>query len=418
MTQKQAINLLTETPYKLGHLLGFTKLTTLHNNWIRSMVLGDEDETLQAHRGAFKTTCVALALLIIIILFPDKRILFIRKAETDVKEIIEQVQKMLKDKKTKYIVKCIYGIELRLTKETATEITTNLQKDNKGTAQLTGYGIGSSLTGKHYDYIFTDDIVTKVDRKSRAMRQETIDVYQELENLKNSGGKIYNTGTPWHKEDAFTIMPAPKKYDCYTTGLMTKEEIAYKKERQSPSLFCANYELRHVASEKVIFADPKTNEKEALVIGGRMHIDSAFFGDDWTALTIITKKGDNYFIYGRTWRKHVEECYNDIIAIYKKFLCCKLYSEDNADKGLVVRDLKNKGRTIGLRAHTYHESMNKYMKIVTYLKNVWPNLYFVEGTDEEYIKQILDYTEDADHDDCPDSASSAVRLLYNKKNAR
>ena len=58
--------------------------------------------------------------------------------------------------------------------------------------------------------------------------------------------------------------------------------------------------------------------------------------------------------------------------------------------------------------------MNKHMKIVTYLKAIWKDVIFVAGTDDEYIDQICDYFEDAEHDDAPDSAASLARILYKK----
>ena len=63
----------------------------------------------------------------------------------------------------------------------------------------------------------------------------------------------------------------------------------------------------------------------------------------------------------------------------------------------------------------YHEDMNKFIKITSYLKSVWRDVYFVAGTDQEYIDQICDYNENAEHDDAPDSASSVVRALWSKK---
>ena len=51
MVREEAVNFLLTKPYKLAHLLGFTKMTELHNNWIIDMVKGKEDKTLQAHRG-------------------------------------------------------------------------------------------------------------------------------------------------------------------------------------------------------------------------------------------------------------------------------------------------------------------------------------------------------------------------------
>jgi hypothetical protein len=42
---------------------------------------------------------------------------------------------------------------------------------------------------------------------------------------------------------------------------------------------------------------------------------------------------------------------------------------------------------------------------------------FVQGTDNEYIDQICDYNENAEHDDCPDSLASLIRKLWNRKDA-
>ena len=38
----------------------------------------------------------------------------------------------------------------------------------------------------------------------------------------------------------------------------------------------------------------------------------------------------------------------------------------------------------------------------------------MEGKDPEYIRQITDYFEDAEHDDAPDSAASLARTYYKK----
>lgn len=45
-------------------------------------------------------------------------------------------------------------------------------------------GVNGSLTGKHYDVIFTDDIVNLKDRTSRAEREHTKSVYMELQNIR------------------------------------------------------------------------------------------------------------------------------------------------------------------------------------------------------------------------------------------
>lgn len=410
MNRQQAVNFLLSEPYKLGHLLGFTKLTELHNGWIVDMVKGKEDKTLQAHRGSYKTTCVSIALALLIVLLPNYRILFMRKTEDDVKEVIKQVKKILETPHMRYFVQCIYGVTLKLTTSTANEISTNLTTDIRGTSQLVGMGMGGSLTGKHFDRIFTDDIVNVKDRISKAERDQTKIIYQELRNIVNRGGRIYNTGTPWHKDDAFTLMPNAERFDCYSTGLIEPPELEDIKEHMTASLFAANYELRHIAAEDVIFTSPITDGDAAMVEQGDCHVDAAYGGEDYTAFTIYRKYNGKYYLYGRLWREHVDDCAEEMCQLRAQFNAGRFYCEDNGDKGYLAKSLRKRGE----RVVTYHEKMNKYIKITTYLKSAWNDVVFVKGTDPEYINQICDYNENAEHDDAPDSAACAIRRVWNK----
>lgn len=411
MTREQAVNFLLTSPYKLGHMLGFTKLTDLHNAWILDMLKGQGDRTLQAHRASYKTTCVSIALALIIILLPNKRTLFLRKTDADIKEIIKQVQKILKDPHTQYFVQCIYGVNLKLTVESATEINTNLTTDIRGTSQLVGMGCGSSITGKHFDRIFTDDIVNINDRVSKAERDRTKLVYQELQNIKNRDGRIFNTGTPWHKDDCFAIMPEAEKFDCYSTGLISDEQLEVIKKSMTRSLFAANYELRHIAAEDVIFQNPQTGADPSEVEQGDCHIDAAYGGEDFSAFTIVKKQGNIFYVYGRLWQKNIDDCLDEIQRLRAQFNAGKIYCEDNGDKGYLAKELRNRGE----RAIIYHENMHKFIKITTYLKAEWENVKFVAGTDKAFIDQICDYNENAAHDDAPDSLASQIRRLWKKK---
>ena len=411
MTRQHAVDFLKRKPYKLGHLLGFKKLTELHNNWIVDMLIGKEDKTLQAHRGSYKTTCVSIVLALIIILLPKLKTLFIRKTDDDVKEVISQVKKILESQQVKYFVKCIYGVDLRLTKQNATEINTNLSADIKGTSQLVGMGTGSSLTGKHFDRIFTDDIVNLQDRTSKAERDRIKGIYQELHNVKNRGGRIYNTGTPWHKDDAFSIMPKPETWDCYSTGLIDDAELEEIRSKMTASLFSANYELKHIADDDVIFTTPQTGAEPHLVEQGLCHTDAAYGGEDYTAFTIARKYNGKIYVYGRLWHKHIDDVQDEIKTLISQFNGGVMYCENNGDKGYLGKEFRRKG----VRVSIYHENMNKFIKITSYLKACWRDVVFVAGTDEEYINQICDYNENAEHDDAPDSLASLIRKMWNKK---
>ena len=88
---KKYLDIVIDEPIKIGHWLGFNDLTDLHNCWIKMMMFSKEDETLLAHRGSYKTTCVSLAIAILMgIINPNKTIDFFRKTDDDVKEVIDK----------------------------------------------------------------------------------------------------------------------------------------------------------------------------------------------------------------------------------------------------------------------------------------------------------------------------------------
>jgi predicted phage terminase large subunit-like protein len=411
ISKQKILDLLWNDPIQIGKWVGFNDLTDLHNEWLRGFLYSTEDQTLQGHRGSFKTTTLSLFLSIHTVIKPNETVLFFRKTETDVVEILRQTSNILNSEYMQVIVHTLYNKPLAFTKNSSFEIATNLTTAIRGAPQVVGLGIGTSITGRHADIIVTDDIVNVSDRVSEAERNRTKIAYMELQNVKNRGGRFINTGTPWHKDDCFTLMPNPKKYPWNVTGLITPEQAKEIKSHMTNSLFAANYELKHVADADVIFNGPRTGADPALVEQGISHCDAAYYGDDYTAFTIVSIHDGKYYVFGKCWRKHIDSVMPEIVMLHKKFMCKKLYNELNADKGYVAKQLRDQG----LKVVTYTETQNKYIKIVSHLKFVWDDVVFVKGTDQEYIDQICEYNENANHDDCPDSLASLVRAIGGKK---
>ena len=410
-SKKAVLDLLWNEPYKIGHWVGFKDLTTLHNEWLRSFLYADTDQTLLAHRGSYKTTDLSLFLALHIVIDPNQNVLFFRKTDDDVTEVITQAQKILKSGCVRQIVRSLYGIDLKVLKENNSETHTNLCTSSRGVSQLVGLGIGTSVTGKHADIVVTDDIVNIKDRVSKAEREKTKTLYMELQNVCNRGGRFINTGTPWHKEDAISIMPNVRKYDCYSTGLITRDKIEELRRSMSDSLFAANYELKHIADADAMFKSPQFVKDEGLIHGGLAHIDAAYDGEDGTAYTAMRQLKDGRIIgFGKLWRRHVDDCLPEIQAYHSRLQIGSVSCEKNADKGYLAKELSG----MGFRTEVYSESMNKYIKISTFLRKNWGNIFWLEDTDPEYINEILDYSEFADHDDSPDSAASLLRKMENR----
>lgn len=408
--KKKYLNMIRTDPVKFGNLVGFVDLVDIHNEWLKSFLFAKEDQTLLAHRGSYKTTTLAVAIALLMVLFPNKNIIFLRKTDTDVVEIIQQVAKILISKYFQTLTYVLYGVDIVLVKETTTEIDTNLKTSARGTSQLLGMGIGASLTGKHADIVITDDIVNIKDRISRAERERTKLQYQELQNVKNRGGRFINTGTPWHKEDAIGMMPNVQRFDCYQTGLIDVDQRKALQKAMTPSLFAANYELKHIADEDSLFSSPNYTDQIDLIYNGVAHIDAAYGGDDSTAFTIFKEQKDGTIIgYGKKWQKHVDDCLPEIFNLHQYYKAGSFYTETNGDKGYLAKHLEERGQFV----HKYHEKTNKFIKISTYLRKYWTQITWVDDTDPGYIAEILDYTENAEHDDAPDSAASLLREIKN-----
>lgn len=412
MTAKQqaALIQLTEHAAQVGRWCGFTLLRDdLHGSWLHRMINAKEDFTLQAHRGSYKTTCLSVALAVLLVTHPRENIIFLRKTDADVVEIIKQVQMLLLHPSFQVLTATLYaGEPVKIVRSNSTEITTDCFAAPRGSAQLLGIGIGGSLTGKHADIIVTDDIINLRDRQSQAERDRTKAAYMELQNVRNPGGRIINTGTPWHPDDAFSLMPEPIRFDCYSTGLLTAEKLEQLRQSMDPSLYAANYELQHIASGTALFATrPPMTQDEAMLYDGIAHIDAAYGGEDFTAFTCGRRDGDTIYLYGRLLQRHVDTVLDAILADCDRLRCQPVHMETNADKGYLFRELRRRG----VSGHPYPEKMNKYYKISTFLRKWWGNVVVLEGTDPEYINQILAYNEEASHDDAPDSAACICRAL-------
>lgn len=279
---------------------------------------------------------------------------------------------------------------------------------------VNAYGVKESITGTHLDFVFLDDFVTIDDKISKAERDKTKIMIEEIvANILDPGAGVGFIGTPWHKDDAWKQCPKPIQYDCYNTGLMTEEQILEKRSSTTNITFAANYELRHVSSEDAMFKNPKFDRWNFRMRKGRGHIDKAYFGEDTTAVTFAEKKPNGrYQVIGWVYKDNIKYIMDKIAKTYKKYYIGTVYSEDNDDKGFASDQL----REHKIRVSTYHENMNKHVKIQTYLleNGFWDLIDFEPDTDPEYLNQILDYVEGGEPDDAVDSLASLGRILIGK----
>ncbi len=409
---REHLEAIAAQPHLLGKIVGKDKLTDLHSEWIKYIWCSDESTALQAHRGSYKTTAVAEIGTIVWLLFhPDDRIAIVRKSFTDAAEVTQTISIMMRMPAVRELFKLAHGFFPKATVDREGKLLFNFKKTVTPEPSVSAHGLDYGLTGKHYDRILLDDFVTLRDRTSKAEREKSKEVLREImTNIIDPGQPVSFIGTPWHKNDAWTLTPEPQKYDVWAAQLLTQEEIEKKQKTTTPVLFAANYLLEHQSDDMAIFKDPIYSFWDHNYRRNYAHIDSAYDGDHYCALTIQGKLPDGRRqAIGFVSPGNVKQWLDFIEAQYKKYNCIKIFGETNADKGYTNDELKKRG----LNVMGYAEHENKHIKISTHGFQHWYNTVWANDTDPEYMEQMLDYREGQEPDDAPDSFASLNREAFN-----
>lgn len=421
-------------PHLIGHLVGKTKLSEIHSDWIKMIwdSPGGQNASLMAHRGAYKTTSITECGIIYYLLFhPNDRIALIRETWTEAAKTVETIKAYMKQEPIQSLFNYAHGVPLKAVKSPAGSVTYSFKRSITKEASIDAYGILQVPTGSHYDRIICDDIVTINSRLSRATREAVKQgVLEILTNIIDPGACGFFVGTPWHYDDAWAmknedgdlIIPEPWKFRPADTGVLTDAQLEAKRKTTTRSLFAINYMLdTSVRDEGQIFDEPLYADWDSSLSPTRIHahVDAAWDGACTNALTIMARRPDTGRIqaYGKMYPGNIQDVIPDIIHICQDYRCRDLRMEDNADKKMLAREFT---RTPGApRVKSYHEHMNKDIKVICYLKKYWGKIDWDPRTDPTYMAQVLDYRPGQDPRDCADSAASLLReTIYPSDSAK
>lgn len=402
-------------PHLIGHLVGKTKLTAMHSDWIHSVWKPQRHTSLQAHRGAYKTTALTeIGIIRNFLLNPDDRVALIRETWSTANDTMKTIGLYMQHEAIQELFRAFHGQYPKTDVSKDGRITWNFKGAITKEGSLDAYGVDTVPTGNHYDCILVDDAITINDRFSRAKRERTRANLQEImANILDPGKFLRAVGTPWHKEDAWDILPVPMKYDVFSTGILTPQQIVDKRLTMTSSMWAANYLLEHVNGDNLMFTDPHTGPWETNKLRKVAHLDAAYGGRDTTALTIASKRSDGRIqMWVRIWRGAAEANMSSIRWELEHRGCHELLMEDNGDKGMLARVFAFFEGTAWLSTENYHEKQNKHKKIHNYLGHFWHKIVWAQDSDPEALSQICDYVEDAEPDDAPDSAASLLREVF------
>lgn len=262
----------------------------------------------------------------------------------------------------------------------------------------------SKLRGASFKYVYGDEVA-----------DWSPDVFEMIGSRMDKPYSLfdgtYNPQGPTHWLHEFLqrtdIDIFSQTYSIDDNPFLPKEFVENLKAEYNGTVLYDRYILGMWASaDGALFTTyPQYIDNHLVFRDGIAHIDAAYGGADYTTFTCGVRHGDKIYLYGRMWHQHVDTVIDTCISEAKKFLCAPINCEINADKGYLAKEIINRGYS----SRTYTEYENKHMKIATYLRKWWPNIVFHSKTDKNYIAQILSYTENAVHDDAPDSAACICR---------
>lgn len=268
----------------------------------------------------------------------------------------------------------------------------------------------SKLRGASAKYVYGDEVAE--------WSQDVFDLLKSrLEYSYSCFDGTFNPKDPLHWLKQFLDSDADIYYQTYSIDdnpFLDPVFVTELKKEYAGTVLYDRYILGlWAASEGALFTTyPTFVADPSFLYDGIAHIDAAFGGSDGSALTCGKRNGDTLYMFGRLRQAHIDTLMDFYSAETRRLRCSPILMEQNADKGFVGKEMRRK---YGDFVTTYDESQNKFMKIATFLRKWWGNIVFLEGTDKAYIEQIMAYSEQAEHDDAPDSAACICRY-YDPRN--
>ena len=222
-------------------------------------------------------------------------------------------------------------------------------------------GIETSLTGRHYDLIIFDDIVSDVNVTTKEQMDKTADCYKKALSLLRPGGEIVMVGTRWHFGELYGRIIAEKKDDLknilfhrnsgYLTGEplfkecgLTMDFLKQQYATQGTYMASCLYENSPVDPETAVF-----KHKDFAFYGSieptDLYItctcDPAGSGEDFTAITVVGTDHNMDMYVMEVVNRHMQpsDTVEMIMRLNRKWKFKKFGLETNFYRGMLKMDI-------------------------------------------------------------------------------
>jgi len=256
-------------------------LDPVFHGWLARVLSLDEDKMILVARGHLKSRWVKCRIIQDILKNPNIRIGLYSITN-------EKAQSMLDDIKRGFSTPLLMRLfpetipspgkrYVRWTKCNASELTIkrDLEMGNPPEEnQIEAYGVGSSITGKHFDMHYYDDIIDKDTVRTTALIEKTREWFSYSQAILEPGGTETITGTFYHYADIYNTAIKEGWYKghvyvkpCRENGKpvyswFTNAALDKIKRKSTPYIWSCQYQLNPIPTEDLIFPPPNPTYKE------------------------------------------------------------------------------------------------------------------------------------------------------------
>jgi predicted phage terminase large subunit-like protein len=308
---------------------------------------------------------------------------------------------------------------------------------------VTALGIGAASTGSRADLLVCDDIVDVRALRSRADRERVKTVFREnLVNLLEPGGRLWNLYTPWHTDDLNSELKKNSAYALFLRAVgpnlepvwpeqWPAERLAARRQEIGTRSFARGYRLLCVPEEEVLIRPewPRFWTEPAACAETVMSVDPAVSRSssaDRSALVTLgrTAAGEVHCLEALARRVSTPQLVELLDDADRRWRPDVILFESNAAFA-GIRDLLVRHARFGPKIKGVTQTRDKTSRVNAFSVLVENGTFRLKGTNPLHVdagqQELFDEMTTfpfAEHDDLLDAAASGTAYLLERPEPR
>lgn len=416
------------------------------HKWLAGRLNKNEDSLILVPRGHMKSTMLKIKVIQLILQNPMIRIGLFSRTAGLVEEQLADIKRMLATPLLRrYFPEIIPEPGPKYSgwhKSTQNQLTTRRNPDFgriPQEEQIEAWGMGATITGRHYDVLVLDDIINEQSISTPEQMQKVRDYYSYLQAIKEPDGFELIVGTRYHYSDIYGVIIKENwfKNRVWTRRAIEDGKPIYKfftlamlnriKKRVGPYVWSCQYENNPIPKELQIFPPPYP-EFEMLPTGSYdyyMTIDPAFTAkrdSDYTAIVVcaLNKESKLYVVEAKPFRLPGDQIAEIIVKMVAKYKPRKIGLESGFHESLqYIIELKRseyerkyqETLPMAIIPLVQPRNISKEARIDRTLGSFLRDGRILIHRDATELKVQMEHFPRGDHDDLPDALSMQFQVI-------